>query len=227
MERSSIVGLAVIALLAGAFVAWYYSAGQNMQSSANKMTFFVTSVNPGEGGNLRGVAGADNYCQTLAASAGAGGKTWRAYLSTQASEGVAVINARDRIGTGPWVNGNGVIIANNVEELHASNMINKQAALTEKGGVVNGRGDTPNWHDILTGSGPDGRAIATSTDVTCGNWTTSASGSAMVGHHDRMGTSDTEQARSWNSSHLTRGCSLAELATTGSGGLLYCFAATE
>lgn len=228
MEKSPIVvaGIVVIVLIAGVVGVQYYG-NQGSKDNANKMSFFVTSANPGRGGDLGGIEGADNYCQTLAVAAGAGDKTWRAYLSTQAEGGAAAVNARDRIGTGPWMNFKGELIANTVDDLHANNGITKLSALTEKGAVVNGRGDTPNWHDILTGSGPDGRAIATSTDVTCGNWTKGAGGSATVGHSDRMGTSDTEAARSWNSSHQTRGCSLDELATTGSGGLLYCFAVTE
>lgn len=224
MDRPYIIGCAVVVLLAVFFATQFFTKKQPIAPLMNNMSFFVTSVNPGQGGNLGGLAGADAYCQSLATSAGAGDKTWRAYLSTQSEKGSAAVNARDRIGMGPWVNFNGQLIANNVEDLHSNNMINKFTALSESGKVVNGRGDTPNWHDMLTGSSPDGVAIATSTDVTCGNWTKSEGGSAMVGHHDRMGTSDTDAAHSWNSSHLTRGCSLAELATTGSGGLMYCFA---
>lgn len=232
MEKSYYVAGALI-LLAAAGALYLYltmpdqTPGQNAENKTaqNGMSFFITSKNPGRGADLGGLSGADNYCQALASLAGAGDKTWRAYLSTNATAYSPAINARDRIGAGPWRNANGVIIANNLEELHNNNNINKQTALDEKGEIIKGRGDSPNWHDILTGSAPDGRAIATTTDATCGNWTKSeADGSAMVGHHDRLGTSDTAAARSWNSSHLTRGCGLPELATTGSGGLLYCFA---
>ncbi|MFA6549665.1 MAG: hypothetical protein WCT39_07060 [Candidatus Margulisiibacteriota bacterium] len=207
--------------------AYYYvtkpenSLGENTQQSA--MTFFVTSANPGKGADLGGLSGADNYCQTLAATAGAGNRVWHAYLSTNGS---LMVNARDRIGTGPWQNAQGVVIANNLEELHGNNNINKQTALTEKGFVINGRGDTPNLHDILTGSDPDGRAIVRSTDSTCNNWTSNTEGSAMLGHHDRLGLQDDAPSRSWNSSHLSRGCNLEALASTGGGGLFYCFAVT-
>ncbi|HSW68517.1 MAG TPA: hypothetical protein VLH16_08045 [Bacteroidales bacterium] len=195
------------------------------QPKYGPMTFFVTSVNPGRGADFGGLAGADNHCQSLAQAVGAGDLTWRAYLSTTAATGSPAVNARDRIGKGPWKNYAGVVVANTVDELHSTgNNINKQTALTEKGAVINGRGDTPNLHDILTGSGTDGRAMAGDVDTTCGNWTRSGDGSAMVGHHDRIGTSDTDAARSWNSSHLSRGCSLGALASSGGGGLFYCFA---
>jgi hypothetical protein len=152
---------------------------------------------------------------------GAGGRTWRAYLSTNAAGGALVVNARERIGSGPWQNAKGTVIARNVEELHGSNNLTKQTALTEKGEVVNGRGDTPNMHDILTGTTPDGRA----SDATCANWTAAGEGSAVVGHHDRMGLDESPPAKSWNSSHPTRGCSQDALKATGGAGLLYCFAA--
>jgi len=190
------------------------------------MTFFITSSGPGNGGNLGGLAGADQHCQTLAQAVGAGGKTWRAYLSTQ---GEGAVNARDRIGKGPWQNAKGVVIAKDVAELHNGNNISKQTALTEKGEVVNGRGDQPNRHDILTGSQPDGTAFTGVQDRTCGNWTRSGEGSAMVGHHDRIGLDDSAPAKSWNSSHPSRGpgggCAQADLRSTGGDGLLYCFAA--
>lgn len=198
--------------------------GEQNGVNASQMSFFITSVNPGRGGDLGGLSGADNYCQNLANSVGAGNRTWRAYLSTTATGTQQAVNARERIGNGPWVNAKGEKIANNLQELHSNNNLNKQTGLNEKGQEVTGRGDQPNWHDILTGSNPQGMAIATSTDTTCGNWTKSTGGSAMVGHHDRLGLSDDEASKSWNSSHLSRGCSLNELATTGSGGLLYCFA---
>jgi hypothetical protein len=187
------------------------------------MSFFVTSANPGRGADFGGIAGADRHCQALATAAGAGGKTWRAYLSTTGAGGV---NARDRIGRGPWVNANGVVIARSVDELHGTNQLTKQTAVTERGALVNGRGDTPNLHDVLTGSTPDGRATVGGTaDTTCGNWTRSGEGSAIVGHHDRVGLRDDEPSRSWNSSHGTRGCGMDALRATGGGGLLYCFAA--
>jgi Collagenase NC10 and Endostatin len=203
-----------------------FTAGAYAQQS--KMTFFVTSVGPGKGGDLGGVEGADKHCQSLAQAVGAGGSTWRAYLSTQA-DGAPAVNARDRIGKGPWQNAKGQVIAQNIDDLHsAHNNINKQTALNEKGETVNGRGDTPNRHDILTGSQPDGRAFAAGEDRTCGNWTKSAQGSAMVGHHDRMGLRDDDASKSWNSSHPSRGpdggCSQADLRSTGGDGLLYCFA---
>jgi hypothetical protein len=190
------------------------------------MTFFVTSVNLGKGGDLGGLAGADRYCKSMAQAAGAKAQDWHAYLSTQATAAEQAVNARDRIGKGPWTNAKGVVVANSVDDLHgASNNLDKQTALDEKGNLVNGRGDTPNRHDVLTGSQPDGTAFAAGDDKTCGNWTSSDAGSAMVGHHDRMGLDDSAAAKSWNSSHPSRGCSLPGLAATGSAGLLYCFAA--
>jgi len=195
----------------------------------NTMTFFVTSVGPGKGADLGGLDGADRQCQTLAQAVGAGNRTWHAYLSTQAVGGAQAVNARDRIGRGPWQNVKGVVIAKGVEELHGNNNLTKQTALNEKGEVVNGRGDAPNRHDILTGSTPEGRAFPPSEDRTCGNWTKSTQGAAMVGHHDRMGPNDEPPAKSWNSSHPSRGpeggCSQADLRSTGGDGLLYCFAA--
>jgi hypothetical protein len=191
------------------------------------MTFFVTSAGPGKGGDLGGLAGADNHCQSLAQAAGASGKTWRAYLSTQ---GAGAVNARDRIGAGPWTNAKGVVIAKNVEDLHsASNALTKQTALNEKGAVVNGRGDTPNMHDVLTGSTAEGRAIAGDADMTCKNWTSSTTGAAMVGHSDRTGLDESAPAKSWNASHPSRGagggCTQDDLKSTGGAGLFYCFAA--
>jgi len=190
------------------------------------MSFFITSVGPGKGGNLGGLAGADQQCQLLGATAGAGTKTWRAYLSTQ---GPGAVNARDRIGGGPWLNAKGLIVAKNLAELHGQNDINKQTALTEKGEPVNGRGDTPNMHDILTGSQPNGTAFPAGEDRTCGNWTKSGAGAAMVGHHDRQGLRDDDESKSWNSSHPSRGpdggCSQNDLKSTGGNGFFYCFAA--
>jgi hypothetical protein len=191
-------------------------------------TFFVTGNGIGNGGNLGGLAGADNYCQTLAQAAGAGAKTWRAYLSTQAADGKTAENARDRIGKGPWQNAKGVVVAKDVGELHGANNLIKQTALSEKGEVINGRGDTPNRHDVLTGSQPDGTAF-TGDDRTCKNWTSSTQGSAMVGHSDRIGLRDDDASKSWNSSHPSRGadggCSQNDLKSTGGDGLFYCFAA--
>lgn len=191
------------------------------QTQQGGMTFFVTSVGPGKGADLGGLAGADSYCQSRAQSVGAGGKTWRAYLSTQ---GAGAVNARDRIGRGPWTNVKGIVIAKDVAELHGTNNLTKQTALTEKGEVVNGVGDTPTMHDILTGSQPDGMAFTDADDHTCGNWTKSGDGSAMVGHSDRKGLRDDDASRSWNSSHPSRGCSPDGLKSTGGAGLLYCFA---
>lgn len=197
------------------------------QAQPANMSFFITSVGLGKGADLGGLAGADRYCQMLASAVGAGGRTWHAYLSAMAAGGVAAVNARDRIGRGPWLNAKGVQIARDVEELHATNNLNKQTALNEKGEVVNGRGDNPNMHDMLTGSLPDGRAFTGEEDRTCGNWTKSgAEGAAMLGHHDRMGLRDDDASRSWNSSHPSRGgCSQDALKSTGSAGLFYCFAA--
>lgn len=233
------IGLLVVLAIGGAWYSYVMQTDQKPQKNAettqepgkaapqNRMSFFITSANPGKGADLGGLAGADNYCQELAATAGAGDRTWRAYLSAQATADAPAVNARDRIGNGPWLNANGVVIANNLDELHSSNNITKQTALTEKGTPVSGRGDEVNQHDILTGSAPDGRVVATSSDATCGNWTKSGEGAAMVGHHDRMGLRDDDASKSWNSSHMSRGCSTEALASSGGGGLFYCFAATE
>jgi hypothetical protein len=196
------------------------------QADPENMSFFLTSAGPGNGADLGGLEGADRHCQQLAEAAGAGGRTWRAYLSTQADGGEPAVNARDRIGAGPWQNAQGVVIARDVDELHGTNNLSKETALTEQGDVVNGRGDDPNRHDILTGSQPDGTAFAGSEDRTCGNWTSSGDGAAMVGHHDRQGLRDDAASRSWNSSHPSRGgCSQEALRGTGGDGLFYCFAA--
>jgi hypothetical protein len=189
------------------------------------MSFFVTSAGPGKGADLGGVAGADKQCQALGAAAGAGNRTWRAYLSQQPTLNVLGINARDRIGKGPWINAKGVVIATDVDNLHGANNLTKATALTETGAVVNGRGDTPNTHDMLTGSQPDGRFIAGNVNTTCGNWTQSGEGSAMLGHSDRTGLDESVPAKSWNSSHMSRGCSPEALKATGGAGLFYCFAA--
>jgi hypothetical protein len=200
-----------------------------LAQSANT-TFFVTSAGPGKGADLGGLDGADKQCATLATAAGATAKTWHAYLSTQVADGKAAVNARDRIGKGPWQNSKGVVIAKDVADLHsASNNLTKQTALSEKGEVINGRGDTPNRHDALTGSQPDGTAFAAGEDRTCKNWTSSTQGAAMMGHVDRIGLRDDDASKSWNSSHPSRGpdggCSQADLKSTGGDGLLYCFAA--
>ena len=208
-------------------VAALIAGGTMMSAMAQQtgMTFFVTSVNPGKGADFGGLAGADAYCQKLAGDAGAGAKTWRAYLSQSGVGGAQAVNARDRIGKGPWQNAKGDVIAKSVEELHGENNLTKQTALTEKGDGVKGGGDTPNEHDILTGTQRDGTAYpAGDKDMTCGNWTKGGGGSAIVGHHDRRGLSDTPEAKSWNSSHPTRGCGIEALRSTGGGGLFYCFA---
>jgi len=219
MKKTTILCLGMTALLS----LGLSGAAQAQQSN---MTFFLTSAGPGKGADLGGLEGADRHCQQLAQTAGAGSHTWHAYLSTQ---GANAVNARDRIGRGPWRNAKGEVIAQNVDDLHsANNKINKQTALSEKGEPINGRTDTPNRHDVLTGSQPDGRAFAAGEDRTCGNWTKSGQGSAMVGHHDRQGLRDDDASKSWNSSHPSRGpdggCSQADLKSTGGDGLLYCFA---
>src|SRR5215471_15880131 len=196
------------------------------QAQQANMSFFVTSVGPGKGADLGGLAGADQQCQRLAAAVGADAKTWHAYLSTQ---GAGAVNARDRIGKGPWMNAKGVTVAKDVAELHGNNNLSKQTALSEKGEVNNGRGDTPNRHDILTGSKPDGTAFTDDQDHTCKNYTSSTQGAVMVGHADRVGLRDDDASKSWNSSHPSRGsdggCSQADLRGTGGDGLMYCFAA--
>lgn len=220
MRKATKVCLAATLAVAG------IAAGGAAQAQQGNMSFFITSTGLGKGADLGGLDGADKYCQALAAAAGTGGKTWHAYLSTQ---GPGAVNARDRIGKGPWMNAKGVVVAKDVAELHGANNLTKQTALTEKGTVVNGRGDTPNTHDILTGSQPDGTAFPAGEDRTCGNWTRNAAGSAMLGHSDRTGTNAPPAAASWNSSHPSQGpgggCSQDDLKSTGGAGLLYCFAA--
>jgi hypothetical protein len=207
-----------------------------MQAGPAGMSFFVTSVNPGKGGDLGGLEGADRHCQALATTAGAGNRTWRAYLSTQAPalNSPAYVNARDRIGTGPWQNAKGVVIARNVDDLHsANNNLNKETVMDEKGRPVNGRTEQPSKHDIMTGSRPDGTAFpggpaggVAMPDMTCGNWTKSTTeGAAMLGHFDRGGPVNEPWATSWNSSHPSIGCSMERIRPTGGDGLLYCFAA--
>jgi len=218
MMRSMI--LASVGLLAAGFAA------PARAQQAGELTFFVTSAGPGKGGDLGGLAGADAQCAKLAQAAGSTGKTWHAYLSTQ---GANAVNARDRIGKGPWKNAKGQVVAKSVDDLHSdANNITKQTNLSEKGEVINGRGDTPNRHDILTGSTTEGRAFPAGEDRTCNNWTSSTAGSAMLGHHDRQGLRDDAPSKSWNSSHPSRGpdggCSQNDLKSTGGDGLLYCFA---
>ena len=213
-------------LASAALLALTSTAAVEAQESgdAGGMSFFITSAGPGNGADLGGVEGADQHCQTLASAAGAGDRTWRAYLSATAADGEPAVNARDRIGDGPWHNSEGVEIAADIEALHGENNLTKETALTETGEMVNGRGDEPNMHDILTGSQPDGTAFAGDADMTCGNWTSSGEGAAMVGHHDRMGLDESDAAKSWNSSHPSRGCSQEGLQGTGGNGLFYCFA---
>lgn len=196
------------------------------QAQQAGMSFFVTSAGSGKGGDLGGLDGADAHCAALAKAAGATKTNWHAYLSTTAPNGEAGINARDRIGNGPWINAKGVVVANSVDELHSDKSnLTKETALTEKGDVVKGRGDEPNTHDMLTGSDPQGMYSTAGGDTTCKNWTSSSDGSAIVGHHDHMGLKDTRHMKSWNSSHGSAGCSQEALVKTGGAGLFYCFAA--
>ncbi len=227
MEKLTFGGLIAAAVsfaLAGPALA------QPWQPPSPEMSFFITSAGSGKGADLGGLEGADQQCQTLAQTAGVGGKTWRAYLSTQAVGDKPAINARDRIGTGPWRNFKGEVVAQSVDDLHSDhNKLTQEMSLTERGTKVAGRWNTPNYHDVLTGSQPDGRAFPPNEDRTCRNWTSSTQGAAMVGHSDRVGLRDDEPAHSWNSSHPSRGpdggCSQNDLRSTGGGGLFYCFAA--
>jgi hypothetical protein len=208
--------------------AYFVEAQQPPAAPPQPMSFFVTSVGLGNGANLGGLAGADRHCQALATAAGAGSKTWHAYLSTSAASGQPAVNARDRIGSGPWYSAKGARIAQNVADLHGDtieqarlgNNINRTTAISEKGEPIKGAGDTPNQHDILTGSQTDGRAYTDGADHTCGNWTSGAAGTAQLGHHDRTGGGNT----SWNAVHASRGCSQENLVATGGAGLFYCFA---
>jgi hypothetical protein len=207
--RALFGGFACLALILG--------AGTGSQAQDTSMSFFITSAGPGDGANLGGLDGADAHCQALPEAADAGGKTWRAYLSTSA------VNARDRIGDGPWHNAKGELIASNVGELHSdANRISKQTGLTETGETVSGRGDPVNMHDILTGSNADGTVAA---GATCEDWTHNGAGQAFVGHHDRIGLRDDAPSKSWNASHPSRGCGKADLPKSGGNGLFYCFAA--
>lgn len=190
------------------------------------MTFFVTSVNPGKGGDLGGIAGADAWCKAKAEAVGAGKRTWRAYLSAPATGSTPVVHARERIGKGPWANANGVVVARNLDELHGTNNINTQTGITELAGLVPMRPQVPNWHDIMTGSDAQGMLKTGVPDATCQGWTSSGAGSAFVGHLNRTGLNPDPVANvSWNASHGTPGCSMPELARVGGGGLFYCFAA--
>jgi len=223
VSRQSVLGVfALLALGLGLALA------QQPKAPPQPMTFFVTSVGMGNGANLGGLAGADKHCQALAAAAGAGSRTWRAYLSTSAAGGSPAVNARDRIGQGPWHNAKGGRIAQNLADLHGDtlelarmgNTLTRVTALTEKGEPVKGAGDKPNEHDILTGSQTDGRAFTDGADHTCKNWTSNGEGSTQLGHHDRTGGPGT----SWNAVHASRGCSQENLVSTGGAGLFYCFA---
>ncbi len=209
-----------LVLLASAVVL---SASSTPRDAAPNMTFFIASAGPGDGANLGGLAGADRHCATLAASVNASARTWRAYLSAKAANGQPAINARERIGTGPFINAAGATVAKDLAELHAeTNGLGKEGSLNEKGAKVNGRGDTPNMHDILTGSMPDGTLASDTLDTTCTNWTSNSStGSAFVGHHDKQGGG--VRPTSWNSAHPSRGCGQANLQATGGNGLFYCF----
>ena len=224
----ALLGALAVVLLLGSYMALAQqppAQGRGQQGPPQPMSFFVTSVGKGDGGNLGGLAGADAYCQMLGTAAGRGSVTWHAYLSTQ---GPGAVNARDRIGNGPWFNARGQRIAENVAHLHGDtleqarlgNTLTRATALSEKGEPIKGVGDKPNEHDILTGSQPDGRAYTDGMDHTCNNWTSNSTGSAQVGHHDRTGGPNT----SWNAVHPSKGCSQENLVATGGAGLLYCFA---
>jgi hypothetical protein len=219
-SRISIASTFVSVVLAGTGMAF------TVQAQQANMTFFVTSVGKGNGADLGGLEGADAHCNALAKAVGSKYTNWHAYLSTTLPAGDAGVNARDRIGKGPWRNAKGVVVAKNVANLHSGkNNLNKQTALTEKGEVVPGRGDPVNTHDILTGSDPAGYFSTAGGDTTCGNWTKSGDGSAIVGHSDLQGLKDTRHMKSWNSSHGSRGCSQDQLKASGGAGLLYCFVA--
>ena len=229
MKLATRFGLAASIAVVSLAASLSAQAQQPPPQSPN-MTFFVTSNGPGKGADLGGLEGADRHCQTLAQAAGAGSKTWRAYLSTQAAGGAQAINARDRIGRGPWQNFKTEVVAQNVDDLHGdNNKLGMQTSLTERGTIIPGVGYAPNRHDVLTGSQMDGRAFPAGEDRTCRNWSSSTQGAAMVGHSDRKGLRDDAASRSWNSSHPSRGpeggCSRTDLISTGGDGLFYCFAA--
>lgn len=215
------LGLRIIA--GAALVAVGITAVQAQQSN---MSFFVTSAGKGDGANLGGLDGADAHCAALAKAAGSTKQQWRAYLSTTMPGGDAGVNARDRIGKGPWTNSKGVVVASSVDNLHSDTAnLTKATIVTEKGETVMGRGDATNMHDILTGSDPNGMYSTAGGDTTCGNWTKNGDGSAIVGHHDRIGLKDTRHMKSWNSAHGSAGCSQDALKRTGGAGMFYCFAA--
>jgi hypothetical protein len=226
MKKIQPIFAAIALSIAGSYFVFAQQPAQ--QAPPQPMSFFITSAGSGHGANLGGLAGADRICQTLAAAAGSGNKTWHAYLSTGSASGQPAVNARDRIGNGPWYNAKGEKIANGLADLHGDtaelarlgNNLVKMSALTEKGAMLNGRGDTPNVHDMLTGSQTDGRAYTDGADHTCNNWTSETTGTAQLGHFDRNGANNT----SWNSAHPSRGCSQDNLVSTGGAGLFYCFA---
>jgi hypothetical protein len=230
VSRLRAAGVLVSAVVLGAGFATVAQAqekgGASKGGGPKTMTFFVTSVGKGNGADLGGLDGADAHCNALAKAAGSANTNWKAYLSTTAPGGDAGVNARDRIGKGPWRNAKGVVVAKNVNDLHsAKSNVTKQTALSEKGEMIKGRGDTPNEHDILTGSDPLGMYSTAGGDTTCGNWSKSGEGSAIVGHHDLQGLKDSRHMKSWNSSHGSRGCSQDQLKSSGGAGLFYCFAA--
>lgn len=221
--RMNLALLASVALMSVGMTSG--SQAQQQPPQSPNMTFFVTSNGPGKGGDLGGLEGADRHCQTLATAAGAGSKTWRAYLSTNAGAQGGPVNARDRIGKGPWQNFKGEVVAQNVDDLHSdSNKLSMQTSLTERGTIVAGVGYTPNYHDVMTGSTAEGRVFPGNLNLTCNNWTSGTFGSTMVGHIDRRGLSDTVYAKSWNASHMSRSCSPDDLRATGGNGFFYCFA---
>jgi hypothetical protein len=224
----AVIVIHTVIILIGTYLSWAQEPAPRNAGQPHPMTFFVTSVGMGKGADLGGLAGADAHCQALAAAVGAGNHTWHAYLSTQGRGDQPAVNARDRIGQGPWYNSKGAAIAQNLADLHGdtielarlgSNLF-KQSALSEKGAVINGVGDTPNTHDMLTGSQPDGRAYTDGVDHTCNNWSSGGAGTAQLGHSDRIGAGNA----SWNSAHSSRGCSQDNLVSTGGAGLFYCFA---
>lgn len=224
MRRDIKVAALAMTTAALAFVGG--SQAQQPPPQFPEMTFFITSVGGPQGANYGGLEGADRHCQALATKAGAGGKTWRAYLSTQAVGGATAVNAKDRIGKGPWTNPRGVVVATSVADLHSpNNKISADTNVSETGRLIPSRLYTVNQHDILTGTQADGTAFPPDKDMTCGNWTKSGEGNAMVGHADRMGLRDDDASKSWNASHPSRACDAASLVATGGAGLLYCFAA--
>src|ERR1043165_5576301 len=231
MRKSKVLMIAALLVGAASVVsAQQQPAAPPQLPQAPNMTFFVTGAGPGKGADLGGLEGADAHCQTLAARHGAGGKTWRAYLSPQEAAGKPAVNARDRIGNGPWQNFKGQVVATSLDDLHSdNNKLGFDNSLSERGQIIPGVGFAPNRHDVLTGSTPEGRAFPAAEDRTCRNWTSSTQGAAMVGHIDKKGLRDDPPSRSWNSSHPSRGpdggCSQSDLRGTGGDGLFYCFAA--